>query len=385
MDAVKVCHNVLKEGTPYLDFDLKIKKRLSVDFKDYVIIRIPCPVNTEFYQLQFEHDSDSFCVYDYSYLHKRAVSFEKCKVLPLDAHSGDTLSSSCKRALNKAAVLGGTCLLLGALWTSPVYASGNSWLDQGNYDISWYTTGSGNIYTISSEKQLAGLAYLVNCKNENMNGKVFNLDKDMDLSSKRWETISNIFKGTIEGAHRILLAAGDTFIADKNRLSGVTLENVRSNSPQQGPKEIPVQEEETREEYNSCIHLGKQIIVRDATAETDALGAEQCEYCGEILKYYDIPGTAAGTQQKNIADAILHADKQEVVVDTGVWTCFGESVADALLTRQDVALTLHYSYQGIRYTVTIPAGTDARELLDGNGYCGFRYLDKLFQGAPLEE
>lgn len=88
---MKVCHNILKEGTPYLDFDLKIKKRLSVDFKDYVIIRIPCPVNTEFYQLQFEHDSDSFCVYDYSYLHKGAVSFEKCKVLPLDAHSGHPL------------------------------------------------------------------------------------------------------------------------------------------------------------------------------------------------------------------------------------------------------------------------------------------------------
>lgn len=225
-------------------------------------------------------------------------------MLPLDAHSGDTLSSSCKRALNKAAVLGGTCLLLGALWTSPVYASGNSWLDQGNYDISWYTTGSGNNYTISSEKQLAGLAYLVNCKNENMNGEVFQLVKNMDLSSKRWETISNNFKGQIDGMHRILLAAGDTFIADKNCLSGVTLENVRSNSPQQESKEIPVQEEETREEYNSCVHLGKQIIVRDATAEMDALGAEQCEYCGEILKYYDIPGTAAGTQQQNIADAI---------------------------------------------------------------------------------
>lgn len=218
-----------------------------------------------------------------------------------------------------------------------------------------------------------------------MNGEVFQLVKNMDLSSKRWETISNIFKGQIDGAHRILLAAGDTFITDKNCLSGVTLENVRSNSPQQELKEIPVQEEETREEYNSCVHLGKQIIVRDATAETDALGAEQCEYCGEILKYYDIPGTAAGVQQQNITDAILYADKQEVVVDTGVWTCFGKSVADALLVRQDVSLTLHYCYQGIRYTVTIPAGTDTRELLDENGYCGFRYLDKLFQGAPLEE
>lgn len=168
-----------------------------------------------------------------------------------------------------------------------------------------------------------------------------------------------------------------------NRLSGSTgYDAFRTDLPFYSNL---LQEEETREEYNSCVHLGKQIIVRDATAETDALGAEQCEYCGEILKYYDIPGTAAGVQQQNITDAILYADKQEVVVDTGVWTCFGKSVADALLVRQDVSLTLHYCYQGIRYTVTIPAGTDTRELLDENGYCGFRYLDKLFQGAPLEE
>ncbi len=60
-------------------------------------------------------------------------------------------------------------------------------------------------------------------------------------------------------------------------------------------------------------------------------------------------------------------------------------VTDALMARPDVSLTLNYTYQGIRYTVTIPAGTNASELLDANGYCGFRYLDSLFHGSILTE
>lgn len=45
--------------------------------------------------------------------------------------------------------------------------------------------------------------------------------------------------------------------------------------------------------------------------------------------------------------------------------------------------TIKYRYEGKRYTVTIPAGSDVFSLIDENGYCGFRTLDSQFGGSEL--
>lgn len=132
-------------------------------------------------------------------------------------------------------------------------------------------------------------------------------------------------------------------------------------------------------------HVNEQIEVQPATEEIDAVWAEQCTLCGDVLEYKSMPGTACATFMENTADAILATTQKEVVADTRLWLCLNQKVTDALQTRQDVSLTLNYTYRGIRYTVTIPAGTNASELLDENGYCGFRYLDSLYNGTTLNE
>ncbi|MGN0376773.1 MAG: hypothetical protein ACI4ED_03980 [Suilimivivens sp.] len=56
----------------------------------------------------------------------------------------------------------------------------------------------------------------------------------------------------------------------------------------------------------------------------------------------------------------------------------------ALAEKPDLNLTINYTYQHKKYTVTIPAGTDVMALLNEEGYCGFRYLDQQFGGKEIQ-
>ena len=75
----------------------------------------------------------------------------------------------------------------------------------------------------------------------------------------------------------------------------------------------------------------------------------------------------------------------KVVIDTEDWYCFNKTLAEKIADRKDVAVTINYKYQGKKYEVTIPAGSDVVSLLDENGFVGFRYLDAVFGGREITE
>ena len=75
----------------------------------------------------------------------------------------------------------------------------------------------------------------------------------------------------------------------------------------------------------------------------------------------------------------------KVVIDTEDWYCFNRTLAEKIADRKDVAVTITYKYQGKKYEVTIPAGSDIVSLLDENGFVGFRYLDAVFGGREITE
>lgn len=85
---------------------------------------------------------------------------------------------------------------------SNTYAA--SWLDNNNYDTSWYTTNMGT-YSLNTAEEMAGLAYLVNNENITFEGKYIEITSDIDLTENTWQTIKDIFEGTICGSHRIIL------------------------------------------------------------------------------------------------------------------------------------------------------------------------------------
>ena len=60
------------------------------------------------------------------------------------------------------------------------------------------------------------------------------------------------------------------------------------------------------------------------------------------------------------------------------WISFNQTALTALEARRDVTVVLQFVYQGVPYTVTIPAGANVSGLADANRICGFLYLKAIF-------
>ena len=77
------------------------------------------------------------------------------------------------------------------------------WSKSGNYDLSWYSNNkSASEFLIETNKQLAGLAVLVNEGYTDFSEKTIKLASDIDISGKSWSTIGNkdyYFKGNFDG------------------------------------------------------------------------------------------------------------------------------------------------------------------------------------------
>ena len=97
-------------------------------------------------------------------------------------------------------------------------------------------------------------------------------------------------------------------------------------------------------------------------------------------QYYDkFPGDYLGFNQ-TCADAIISAAPASVVtLNAGDdWISFNQTALTALEARRDVTVVLQFVYQGVPYTVTIPAGANVSGLADANRICGFLYLKAMF-------
>lgn len=75
----------------------------------------------------------------------------------------------------------------------------------------------------------------------------------------------------------------------------------------------------------------------------------------------------------------------KVVIDTKDWYCFNRILAEKVTSMKDITVTIKYKYQGKKYEVTIPAGSDIVSLLGETGFVGFRYLDLVFGGREITE
>ena len=126
------------------------------------------------------------------------------------------------------------------------------------------------------------------------------------------------------------------------------------------------------------------MTIQEATAIADAVLAYECTNCGRVTDYMKEPNSAFAQFNKESIASIETAQKDAAVtLDTDIWNSFQGSVLSALSSRPDITLVIKYRYEGKRYTVTIPAGSDVLSLIDENGYCGFRTLDSWFGGSEL--
>lgn len=80
--------------------------------------------------------------------------------------------------------------------------------------------------------------------------------------------------------------------------------------------------------------------------------------------------------------AMITIQDDRIVIDAKEWISFNrkvyQSIADA-----GKEVTILYTYDGVKYSVTIPAGYDVMSLVNEDGYCGFLNLAGHL-GATIE-
>lgn len=101
------------------------------------------------------------------------------------------------------------------------------------------------------------------------------------------------------------------------------------------------------------------------------------DFVKEIAKITEQAIQASAKADKANGEA---AGTPTAVIKTDYFTCFTQEMLKQLASNPNVNYEIHYRYQGKRYVVVIPAGTDYSQLKDSNGYYGFRYLDSIFGG-----
>ena len=83
----------------------------------------------------------------------------------------------------------------------PSSSFADNWANSGSYDISWYKKTQTE-FQISTAKELAGMAYLVNNNYTSFEGKTIKLNADINLQGKTWTPIgvsNTLFQGTFDG------------------------------------------------------------------------------------------------------------------------------------------------------------------------------------------
>lgn len=191
-DCTSYFEREMMSNNLYVDIDHNIKKRIPSKKEDYKIIRIPFVNDNSFYKLVFNNNNST---YNLSIVHDGELSFDKAKVLNFENN-------------NLFQVRNALAVSLISLLFIPSVINASTWLDDGKYDLSWYNEAvlAGiNTCDIDNEEELAGLAYKVNEDDITFENYVLNINSDMDLTENEWVSIDDIFSGSIEGAHKIIL------------------------------------------------------------------------------------------------------------------------------------------------------------------------------------
>ena len=199
---------LMEKKIRYVDDDLSVKVRTPQSSEDYVVLKIRADNDSAFYR--FVLSTDKFNPYDFSILHLGDLHFSKATVLPL-THTEENSQLrarfkpipavfNCKRlAAGLAAAIIGMSSITAFAAPKPI----TSWNDSGMYVTSWYNSEQDS-FNLTSAEQIAGISYLAN-NGETFEGKTIKIQNDIDLSANNWISLPSSFKGTIEGAHKIVL------------------------------------------------------------------------------------------------------------------------------------------------------------------------------------
>ena len=157
-----------------------------------------------------------------------------------------------------------------------------------------------------------------------------------------------------------------TEVSDDSQSSDVSVKVV----PTVDPEAEAARERARQEAIEKAREEAAVKVQKEAEQKTEDFAKEIAKMTEQAIqasaKTDEVNGEAAGTPT--------------AVIKTDYFTCFTQEMLKQLAANPNVNYEIHYRYQGKRYVVVIPAGTDYSQLKDSNGYYGFRYLDSIFGG-----
>ena len=178
------------------------------------------------------------------------------------------------------------------------------------------------------------------------------IDERVDFYYKRYEKITE--------------TEIQTEVPDDSQSSDVSVKVV----PTVDPEAEAARERARQEAIEKAREEAAVKVQKEAEQKTEDFAKEIAKMTEQAIqasaKTDEVNGEAAGTPT--------------AVIKTDYFTCFTQEMLKQLASNPNVNYEIHYRYQGKRYVVVIPAGTDYSQLKDSNGYYGFRYLDSIFGG-----
>lgn len=131
-----------------------------------------------------------------------------------------------------------------------------------------------------------------------------------------------------------------------------------------------------------CEHYFEWETTTEPTETADGISSYICSSCGYIKERQPISADVA--IRNSILASIRNAEAGATVTfDSKSWLCYPQYVLDALKEKGNISLKTNYTYEGIKYSFTIPAGSDYTNLEQADFY-GFMYLFGAFDGIIVE-
>lgn len=129
-------------------------------------------------------------------------------------------------------------------------------------------------------------------------------------------------------------------------------------------------------------HNYEWVVTTEPTETTDGVSAYKCTECGEVQATQPISSNMVILY--NLVGEIKNAEAGATVTfENKAWLCYSQYVLDILKEKGDVSLKTNFTYQGVNYSFTIPAGSDYSSLEPADFY-GFMYLNNAFGGTVVE-
>ncbi len=147
-------------------------------------------------------------------------------------------------------------------------------------------------------------------------------------------------------------------------------------TPETAPEEYRVMHE----------HEYEWQIDQYPTADAAGIMSYRCKVCN--IGKYQVPMSAYYVFNKEAVEKIHKAAADSTVeITTRRWISFHKMVLEELAEHPSVSLKVNYlsdAYKGDEMSFTIPAGTDVTDLIDENGYAGFKFLQTKFPRESAE-